>query len=84
MDSENDKKEEERKIISRCFYLSFSRGHRRGSSTRQDDAEEKFLPSSFCPLAGFIHAASENDREKTRRREIRTHLDLAVGGSSRG
>ena len=74
MDSENDKKEEERKIILRCFYLSFSRGYRRESSTRQDDAEEKFLPRSFCPLAGFIHAASENDREKTRRREIRTRF----------
>ena len=56
MDLENDRKEEERKIISR----------------------------RFCPLAGFIHAAPESDRKKTRRREIRTHLDLAAGGSSRG
>ena len=43
-----------------------------------------FLPRQFCPLAGFIHAAPESDREKTRRREIRTHLDVAAGGSSRG
>ena len=63
MASENDKEEEERKMISRCFHLSSSRGHRRGVSKRQDDVEEKLLPRRFCPLARFSHAAPENDRE---------------------
>ena len=59
-----------RERSSHVVFLSFSRGHRRGFSKRQDDAEEKFLPRHFCPLAGFTHVAPESDREKTRRREI--------------
>ena len=46
MASENDKEEEERKMISRCFHLSSSRGHRRGFSKRQDDVE-----GSYCHVA---------------------------------
>ena len=64
MDSENDRKEEERKIISCCF-LSFSLIHRCGFRKRQDDAEEKFLPRCFCPVAGFIHV----DPEKLQRED---------------
>ena len=83
MDSENDKKEEERKIFSRPFCLLAGFTNADSENDRKEE-ERKILPHRFCLLAGFTHAALESDRKKERRREIRNHLDLAAGGSSRG
>ena len=54
------------------------------SKNDRNEEEGKILPRRFCLLAGFTHVAPESDRKKERRREIKTHLDLAAGGSSRG
>ena len=82
VDSENDRMKRRERFSH--IVLSLSRVHRHGFRKRQYEEEGKILPRRFCLLAGFIHAAPERDRKKERRREIRTHLDLAVGVSSRG
>ena len=63
MDSENDRKEEERKIFSHhfCLLLGFTDVD---SENDRKEEERKILPCRLCLLAGFTHAAPESDKKK--------------------
>ena len=63
MDSENDRKEEEGKIFSRCFCLLAGFTHADPENDRKEE-EGKIFSCCFCLLARFTHADPENDRKR--------------------